>query len=172
MNKDIRGFEGLYTIDEDGNVYSIRSKKYLRPSVGTNGYLSITLCVNNVKTKREIHRLVAETFIPNNDNLPEVNHRDENKCNNNVNNLEWCSRMYNAHYGTAINRMSKSLTGKPATWFHKPIYQLDMNNEIIKEWACSSDAAKYLGVDGSLIRRVCRGEGKSAYGYRWRYADE
>ena len=69
------------------------------------GYIYVKLCLNGEQKIYHVHRLVAETFIPNVENLPEVNHKDEDKSNNNVNNLEWCSHEYNIHYGTGMERM-------------------------------------------------------------------
>ena len=87
-----------YKIDEDGNVWSIRNKRYLEPKIGKNGYKSVTLFLDGKRNYKLIHRLVAETFISNYENKPEVNHIDGDKLNNNVHNLEWCTRSENAQH--------------------------------------------------------------------------
>lgn len=104
--KDIIGFEGRYAINTDGCVWSYKSKKYLKPRYTQKGYARVHLGLN---TDYYVHRLVAETFIPNPDNLPFVNHKDENKRNNKAVNLEWCKQIYNDTYGTRGERISKSL---------------------------------------------------------------
>lgn len=97
--KDIPGFENLYAATEDGKIWSYYTKKFLQPSIGKNNYLKVTLTKNGIKYTKSIHRLIAETFIPNPTNLPLVNHKDENKTNNTIENLEWCTYLYNSNYG-------------------------------------------------------------------------
>ncbi len=86
--KDIKGYEGEYKVSNCGNVYSCKRNIILKPSTTKNGYLRVSLCQNGIKKYFSIHRLVAEAFIPNPNNLPQVNHIDENKKNNNASNLE------------------------------------------------------------------------------------
>ena len=107
MLKDINGYEGLYRIDDHGNVYSIKSNKQISYFISNNGYKRVTLFKNGKSKNISIHRLVAIAFIPNPNDLPQVNHKDENKLNNNVDNLEWCSSKYNANYGTRIKRITE-----------------------------------------------------------------
>ena len=107
--KDIKGYEGRYQISDTGQVYSLVSKKYLKPQDDGRGYLFVRLTNKKGIVKNEkIHRLVAQAFTPNPDNLPEVNHIDENKYNNCVDNLEWCSVKYNRNYGTRYQRIWKT----------------------------------------------------------------
>ena len=99
--KDVKGYESLYQVSNLGRIRSIKNgikikKQYERP----NGYMQVCLCQNGKITTYKTHRLVAEAFIPNINNLPEVNHKDENKINNCVDNLEWCTSSYNKNYGT------------------------------------------------------------------------
>lgn len=105
--KPIKGYEGLYYITEDGRVYSSIQNKWLKTWVNS-GYL----VVNLQGRKSLIHRLVAEAFIPNPDNLPVVNHKDENKLNSSVNNLEWCTYEYNNNYGTCKERRKETIAKK------------------------------------------------------------
>ena len=106
MLMPIPGFEGKYSVDENGNVYSSKSKKFLKPKI-TKGYAQVAL-YGDKKVYIGVHKLVAMTFIPNPDNLPQVNHKDENKLNNNINNLEWCDANYNINYGTRTERATKT----------------------------------------------------------------
>jgi hypothetical protein len=92
--KPISEYEGLYWVSNEGRVRSIR--KILKPCNVAGGYLNVVLCVNNNKSRPRIHRLVAKAFIPNLNNKPDINHIDGNKLNNNVSNLEWCTKSENA----------------------------------------------------------------------------
>lgn len=96
---DIKGYEGLYAITEDGQVWSYKANKFKKPQ-NINGYLSVVLYKDKHLKNYSIHRLVAETFIPNPDGKPEVNHIDEDKTNNCVDNLEWCTKSENCKHGT------------------------------------------------------------------------
>ena len=114
--KDIPGYEGLYEVSNMGNVRNVRRNKLLRLSKTNNRYIRVSLCKNGIKTGLTVHRLVAEAFIPNPDNLPEVNHKDEDKSNNSVENLEWCDAKYNIHYGTRSDKVKKTQI-KNGYWF-------------------------------------------------------
>ena len=98
MIKPIIGYENLYKINNYGEVLSLRSNKILKPNNNGIGYFIIQLCKNGKRKNYLIHRLVAEHFLDNPNNLPEVNHKDEDKSNNFVNNLEWCKHKYNMNY--------------------------------------------------------------------------
>lgn len=99
--KDIKGYEGLYAVTSCGRIWSYRSKKFLKPKLMWNGYLRVDLRLNGGHNYRYIHRLVAETYLSNSDNLPQVNHKDEIKTHNWLSNLEWCSGKYNSCYSNA-----------------------------------------------------------------------
>ena len=96
--KPIIGYENLYKINNYREVLSLRSNKRLKPNNNGIGYFIIQLCKNGKRKNYLIHRLVAEHFLDNPNNLPEVNHKDEDKSNNFVNNLEWCKHKYNMNY--------------------------------------------------------------------------
>ena len=146
--KPIKGYEGLYEVSNFGRIKSIRfgKEKIMKLQLKKNNYLDISLTKDG-KTKRFlIHRLVAEAFIPNPDNLPEVNHKDECKTNNNVNNLEWCDRVYNINYGTCIERRSKK-RGRSVDVF---------KNDIFIETITSANlCAKKYKTTQSIIYRCC-----------------
>ena len=119
--KDIKGYEGLYQVSNLGNVKSlsrvsiqghILPTKILKFGYNLQGYKIVGLHRDGSSKTRTVHRLVAEAFIPNSNNYPCINHIDENKQNNRVDNLEWCTYEYNNNYGTSTDRMRKSLTGR------------------------------------------------------------
>lgn len=157
--KDIKNYEGLYAVTEEGEVWSYKSQKYLKGSPNSKGYLRVNLYKDNVMKTCYVHRLVAEAFIPNPDNLPEINHISENKSDNRKENLEWCSKEYNLTYGTRIERAAKSKA--------RAVYcvELDQVFESLKS------AAEAFGVQNSSnICACCKGKKNTAYGYHWRYA--
>ena len=108
----VPGYEGLYEVSNKGNVRNVRRNKLLRLPKTNNRYIRISLCKNGIKTGLTVHRLVAEAFLPNPDNLPEVNHKDEDKTNNRVENLEFCDRSYNINYGSRNIRVKETAIKK------------------------------------------------------------
>lgn len=148
--KDIIGYEGLYQISSLGRVKTIKTNKIRKLEKVRSGYLRVMLHKNNKPERFLVHRLVAEVFIDNPDKLPEVNHKDENKLNNKVENLEWCDRKYNCNYGTIRER-------KAETHF-KRIRCLttgEVFNSII-------EAAEKYNVHPSGITHCCKGQQKTA----------
>ena len=158
--KDIKNYEGLYGITSCGKVWSYRNKKFLEPWDNGNGYLLVTLCKDNQKKNYKIHRLVAEAYLPNPENLPQINHKDENKANNCLQNLEWCDAKYNVNYGNCIERSSSK--------HKKAILQFTLDGEFIREWECASDVGKEVQ---SNICHCLKGKYKSAYGFVWKYKE-
>lgn len=102
--RDIKGFEGLYAATEEGQIWSYKSQKFLKPADNGCGYLMVGLRKNGERHPKKIHRLIAETFLPNPEELSDVNHKDQNKYNNSVDNLEWCSRSYNIKYSSQAGK--------------------------------------------------------------------
>lgn len=158
--KDIKGYEGIYGITSCGRVWSYKNKKFLKPADNGKGYLHVNLCKDGKVKHFSVHRLVAEAYIPNPDNLPQINHKDENKANNCLQNLEWCDAKYNNNYGTINERISNS---------HKiPILQYTLDGELIREWPSATDVGKE--VNGNICNCL-KGRIKSAYGYIWKYKE-
>lgn len=163
--KPIKDYEGLYEVSNYGNVRSLfRYKKQLKLELTKNGYLRIMLCKNKKRKRYLIHRLVAEAFIPNPNNLPQVNHRDENPKNNCVDNLEWCSHEYNCNYGNRNKRIIEKSKIK--------IVQLDKNNNCIKIWNSIKEASEFYNISSSAIVLCLKGKHETCRGYIWRYESE
>ena len=161
----IKGYEGLYEVSDKGMVKSIGygKERILSPGKLQNGYLRVNLCKNGEKKNLLVHRLVAQAFIPNPDNLPQVNHRDEDKTNNSVQNLEWCDRKYNNNYGNRNQMVSMKLS--------KPVLQYTKSGEFVKEWKSATYVQRTIGYFQNYISYCCNGKYKSAYGYIWKYKD-
>ena len=154
--KDIKNYEGLYAVTPEGEVYSYKSKKFLTPYTDGNGYLKVKLFKDNEEKQYYIHRLVSEAYIPNLDNLPEINHKDENKTNNCLQNLEWCDHKYNINYGTRNEKLKK------------PILQYDLDGNFVREWPSATDVGKEVRNN---IYMCLKGNHKTAYGYFWKYKE-
>lgn len=103
--KNIEGYEGRYKVSSFGQIYSYISDKMLKPTIDSDGYEVVGLFLNNQQKKKKVHRLVAKAFIENPNNYDQVNHKDENKTNNNVDNLEWCNTRYNINYGSRNDKV-------------------------------------------------------------------
>lgn len=166
--KDIKGYEGLYQISNLGRVRSLNYNrtgkvKVLKNSPAKHGYLKISLWHNGKKKTFTIHRLVAEAFIPNPDNLPCVNHKDEDKTNNCVGNLEFCTPEYNNNYGTHNERVSKKLMIS--------VSQYDKTGILIKVYSSAKDAQMDTGIFRTHITKCCKGKLKTTGGYMWRYTN-
>ena len=163
--KDIEGFEKLYQVSNLGRIRSLfRYKIILNPEKTRNGYLRVMLCKEGKRKHYLIHRLVAQAFIPNPNNLPEINHKNEIKTDNNLNNLYWCDSNHNCNYGTRNDRISSKIK--------IPIIQMKEDYKIIKIWNSALDVEKTIGINRCGICNCLKGKTKTAGGYIWRYADE
>lgn len=153
---DIKGYEGLYAITSCGRVWSYRSKKFLKFCNNKNGYLIVRLSKDGVQKAYSVHRLVAEHYIPNPLNLPIVNHKDEVKTHNWINNLEWCTYHYNSNYGTAIQRQNESK------------YKKVMCVETGQIFNSQQEAAEWAGVKPSTLATYFLRNRKTCGGYTWK----
>lgn len=145
------------------NTYRIRKGIILKQSFDKDGYLKVAL---NGNTKKS-HRIIAELFIPNLNNLPEVNHIDGDKTNNKVDNLEWCTRQHNINHSIDNNLQATSETSVCSI----KIMQFDKNNVFIKEYNSMREAEKETGICNATISKVCRGLGNTAGGYKWKFSN-
>lgn len=205
--KDVVGYEGLYKVSSLGRVRSLDRvvthkngrKRLFKGKLLTpfkNEYFMVVLSKNGKKSSSNIHRLVAQAFIPNTNNLPEVNHKDEDKTNNRLSNLEWCTRKYNINYGTAIERSVKTRKNnyknklvkeyraskvkskvkrkkeKALAKKNKKVIMRDIYGYKLREFNTLKEATFYLGKypQGiSTIRSCINGKSYTAYGYVWEY---
>lgn len=153
-----------YLITENGKVYSNNYGRItrLRTHINRGGYERIGLCRDGKTKMFLIHDLVAKAFLPNPNNKPFINHKDENKLNNNVNNLEWCNSKENNSYGTRLARIAESNK--------KRVIQLDKDGNVLKEWDSQTDAGRSLGLKN--INACLKGRRKLCGGFMWRYAND
>lgn len=194
--KDIKGYEGLYQIsnygrarsldryivDSWGRKYKIKGKM-IKNKINKKGYLFTYLSKNGNNKNYQTHRLVAEAFLDKNDfkycededlskidlNDLQVNHKDENKTNNNVDNLEYCTAKYNIRYGTTIERRSNAIRGRKIYSLRKQVRCVETNTI----YSGIVEATKDIGLKSSSpIIACCKGRRKTSGGYHWEYADE
>jgi len=178
--KPVVGYEDLYEVSNYGNV---RRKIKLRWQFNKFGYARVSLWRNGVQKWKMIHRLVADAFLPNPKNHPEINHKDENKLNNFVfvnqygsvdpekSNIEWCTHEYNNNYGTRIERCLE--TRKENKTSCKPIKMLSLNNELIKMFESATEASVFVGAKTVSNISGCanhKPHHNTAYGYKWEWA--
>lgn len=177
----IDGFDE-YTIDTLGRVYSTKTSRYRKPSITRLGYKSVDLYQNGKMKRFLIHRLVAQAFIPNPLNLPQVNHIDENPSNNEVTNLEWCTAKYNMNYGNGAKTRHLKID------YTRPIYkkvarengrktavkieQYTKDGKLIAVYDSIRDAEKALGTKQSKISSCALGKRKSSNGFVWKHRRE
>lgn len=167
--KDVKGYEGIYQVSNLGRIKSLSrntknqyayKEKIIKQIKDKRGYL----IVNIKKRATKVHRIVAEAFIPNPNNLPQVNHIDGNKLNNNVDNLEWCTQKENIQHGWKIG-----LYGENAHIKRKKVIQYTLDGKFIKEYCSANEASRQTGILCTNICRCCRGERNKAGGYKWNY---
>ena len=158
--KDIKGYENLYAITSCGRIWSYISRKFLKPRMDKDGYLMINLHKNNKMKTFKVHRLVAEAYICNPEELPQINHKDENKANNCVGNLEWCTHTYNQNYGAHNEKIAKSR--------RKAVFCVELD----KVFDSIKNASRELGINDVCISLACKKKIKTSGGYRWEYYKE
>lgn len=165
--KEIAGYEDLYEVSDKGMVKSLNynhtgKERILKPYKNGNGYLQVILRKDGHRKQPLVHRLVADAFIPNPNNLETVNHKDEVKTNNAATNLEWMSQKDNINYGTRNKRVGEALS--------KQVQMLDkQTGELLATFPSTHEAGRVTGINQSHISACCNGKRKSAGGYKWRY---
>lgn len=189
--RDISGYEGYYQVSNFGRVRSLdkmqnyngsvrlHKGKILKPNNDGRGYLIVDLSKNNRSVTKTIHRLVAMAFLDNPNNLPQVNHKDENKENNfvfvnkdgsvdlNKSNLEWCTVSYNVNYGNAaVERGLKQRNDRNKSKL-TAMYTLDGN--LVDIYPSAREASRLTGIPKTLIYKCCKGENKTAKGFVFKY---
>ena len=183
--RDIRGYEGLYQVSNFGRVRTVEhivpnrggfrtvSSKVKNATFTGQGYLSVALYKENKMQRLYVHRLVAEAFVPNPDNLPEIDHIDCVKTNNISSNLRWVDRSGNMQ--NPITKKLKSVNTKARNWTYenhpnaKPILQLTLDGVFIKRWDCIKTASETLSIEATGISQVVHGKRKNAGGFSWKF---
>jgi len=168
--KDIKGFESMYQVSNQGNVRSLRAyakKRGRLLALRTNysGYIQTDLCKNSKKYTFRVNRLVAEAFIPNPHHYPQVNHIDENKKNNDVSNLEGCTAKYNCNYGNKTKYAGKKISES----HKKKVVQISKSGMIVKIWTSIKEAQQH-GFNN--ISACCSHKRRTSSGYRWEYYED
>lgn len=175
--KDVDGFEGYYQVSNLGRIKSLSRvvnnypnctrtlpERVIRGHVNKHiGYVVVSLSGNGKKMDY-VHRLVAKAFIPNPNNYPFINHKDENKTNNRIDNLEWCTPNYNIEYSGVRTKSSEKAS--------IPVLKYDMDGNMLARYRSATEAATELGVESYCIGLCCKGKIGSVKGYLWRYEDE
>lgn len=185
--KPVVGYEGRYSVSDTGRIYSHISQRELTPSLGNNGYYGVEITDGEKGKRKSIHRLVAEAFIPNPNNFPFVNHKDEVKTNNLVENLEWCTAKYNQNYGTCKERRYSSMRKYWKSEKHssdkkrigqrtkellgKRVVQKSVDGEVINKFISVNEATRKTGIKhiSEACNRSPRYKRGYAGGYIWTF---
>ena len=181
--KTIEGYEN-YMVSNLGRVKSLRfgKEKILKQTITNQNYCLVGLCKEGKTKTFRVHKLVARAFIPNPQNLPQLNHKDEVKTNNCVDNLEWCTAKYNSNYGTRNERCSKTMKGMKRTQEtkdkiskakSKPILQFNREGtKILGKFNSVTQASKKLNINRGNICSCCNGKLKITGNYRWMFLED
>lgn len=173
--RDIEGYERLYQISNLGRVKSLKRNtahnRIMKPKKDKYGYLYIGLCKNGELSYKKIHRLVARAFIPNYNNLPQINHIDGNKTHNCVSNLEWCDASYNQKHAYRLGLSKSWMKGKfgKDCKFSRKVYQYSLDGHLLKIWNSISDVNRELDIPVPNVVRSCKEDTRTAGGYKWKY---
>ena len=171
--KDIKGYEGLYQVSNLGRIKSLTrlidhkstgivlQKEKIKKQQKNYGYCNVILCKNSKIKYYKVHRLVAQAFIPNPYNKPFINHKNEIREDNRVENLEWCDSTYNNNYGSRNKKIA--LTNS------KEVFQYDLDGNFIKQWKSVMEVERTLKIPNSNICKCCKGLRNKAGGYIWKY---
>ena len=153
--RDVVGFEDLYEVSDEGRVRNKNTGRILKPNKINKGYLQVILCKDGERKPALVHRLVAKAFISNPNHYPQVNHIDENKSNNHVENLEYCTNQYNIRY-SAYKK-------------NKPVNQYALDGRLLNTYKSIKEASEKTGIDKSNICNCCLGKIKSSGNFIWKY---
>lgn len=183
----VKGYEGYYEVDQFGRVYGCdrvvrvedNDREYDKPIKGKQlkqtthsaGYKVVGLTKDGTTKTTFVHRIVAEAFIPNPDNLPMVNHKDEDKTNNFVENLEWCTAAYNNTYGSKTERQAAKIRGRVSEK-RVPVIQRELDGTFVDWHASVTEAANRVKSRPQAISAVCNGKRTSHKGFRWEFDGE
>ena len=182
--KDIQGYEGLYQISNLGNVKTLHygqkvhnhnwestPSRLLKQKTSTSGYQRVELYKKDSRKCFYVHRLVAIAFLENPENKPQINHKDGNKFNNCIDNLEWATSSENLKHAHQTGLKPSSMKGVTGHKSHKArtILQYDLNGNFVNIWYSMVEAANSLGTRSTTISSCVRGKHKTSYGYIWRY---
>ena len=158
----IKGYEN-YLVSEDGQIYNSKTGRTLKPSPSANGYYRVGLRKEGQTKTMYVHRIVAEAFIPNPNNYNEVNHIDEDKANNTVENLEWVAHKSNVNHATCQQRKGQTNTARNG----RPVLCVETG----QIYGSSTIVQKELGFNKGNIWKACNEELKTAYGYHWAFVE-
>lgn len=178
--KDIDGYEGLYQVSNFGRVKSMRNKSspFLKSRIDRYGYPTVGLTINGITKRKKLHRLIAQAFIPNTENLKEIDHIDGDRGNFNISNLRWCTRKDNMNNIITKERMSISKKGRKLEKCAIIKLKLSVSKKVavftkegveIERFESATEASQKYSICDNWIRRVCRGELKSAKGLIFKY---
>lgn len=180
--KPIPNYEGFYEVSNTGKIRSVyRYKRVLKPMISNSGYERVDLFKNKKRQQVSIHRIVAKVFCENPNGKPCVNHKDENRLNNNAENLEWVTHQENRNYGTAearrrshtdyskeIFKINARRNGKKTA---RPVSMFTKDGQYLNSFESAAEASRQTGIYFTTITRAIR-RGINAGGYAWRYAEE
>lgn len=176
--KDIENYEGLYQVSNLGRIKSFprrysRNKApiIMKQRIDHKGYLQLSLCKNGKEQNKKVHRLVAQGFIPNPNNLPQINHIDGVKTNNNVSNLEWCDNSYNQLHANRMG-LNKHRLERVKEVCNKPVAQLTLNDDLLNKYISLREASEKTGCNYKSMSACASGKTKSSGGYKWKYIDK
>lgn len=175
--KDIPNFEGLYQASTNGKIRSLYKDKILKQEISKNGYCKIMLCKDKKRKLFSVHRLIAKTFLNDYDNNLQVNHKDGNKQNNHIENLEMVTAKENIRHSFK-NKLQVPKKGKQHPLYKKygkenktskKVNQYDLKGNFIRTWNSIMDVQRSLGISNGNISSCCNGKKTSAGGYLWRH---
>ena len=165
--KDIKGYEGLYQVSNFGRIKRVTTGRILKGRKNKGDYLIVELSKNNIASGKTIHRLVAQAFIPNPENKPQVNHIDEDKTNNMVSNLEWMTAKENNNHGTRNERAGKAISKSNSI----PIIATNLKTGDSTEFYGISECARQLGLYNQNICKCLKGRYKQTGGFTFKYKE-